>query len=190
MAETEQGGFGERVKHQAKDVGYRARDVAHEARERAMEGVEKTRRWMQPTGPRRARPLFGALPVLYLVPQDVHSVADYASAANAISPAFFADSVAAKASGIALGATAAVVSMLTDYRLSIAKLIPIEAHEVIDYVYGLGQIAAPCALGYFKRDRAAALMHLIGGALVIGLSLVTDYRAARGVGGGVTSDVD
>ncbi len=185
----EQGGLSDRVKQQAKDVRAKARDAAREAREKAIEGVERTRQWMQATGPRRARPLFGVLPVLYLVPQDVHSVADYATSAGAASTVLTADSTAAKVSGVALGSVAAVVSMLTDYRLSVAKLIPIEAHEVADYVFGLGQIAAPFLFGYWKRDRLAALTHIIGGAMVIGLSMVTDYRAQKGVGGGMTTDV-
>jgi len=166
-----------------RDVQSRARDLE----ERARRGVEQAREWMEPTGPRRARPLFGRMPLLYLVPQDVHSIADYASAASCASPAFYAGTTAARAASIAVGASYAATSALTDYRLSLVKVIPIEAHQVLDYVVGLTQIAAPFVLGYFKKDRAAALTHIVTGAMVIGLSLFTDYRAAKGVGGRIVA---
>jgi hypothetical protein len=170
------------------DLNEMSRDVQNRARElkdSASRGVEQARQWMEPTGPRRVRPLFGKLPLLYLVPQDVHSVADYASAASCASPAFFAATTAAKTASIAIGASYAATSAMTDYRLSVVKLIPIEAHQVLDYVVGLTQIAAPFLFGYFKKDRVAAMTHIVTGAMVIGLSLVTDYRAAKGVGGRV-----
>lgn len=168
------------------DMSEMSRDVQNRARElkdRASRGVEQAREWMEPTGPRRVRPLFGRLPLLYLVPQDVHSIADYASASSCMSPAFFAETTAARAASIAIGASYAATSAVTDYRLSLAKLIPIEAHQVLDYVVGFTQIAAPFLFGYFKKDRMAAVTHIMTGAMVIGLSLVTDYRAQKGVGG-------
>ncbi len=168
-----------------REMGREAQNRARELKDKASRGVEQAREWMEPTGPRRVRPLFGKLPLLYLVPQDVHSIADYVSAALCLSPAFFAESTAAKAASIAVGTSYAATSATTDYRLSLAKLIPIEAHQVLDYVVGITQIAAPFLFGYFKKDRAAAMTHIMTGAMVIGLSLVTDYRAAKGVGGRV-----
>ena len=129
-----------------------------------------------------SEPLFGALPLARVVPQDVHSVIDYVNAASAISTVLFADSTAAKLAGAALGASGATVSALTDYRLSAAKLIPIEAHEAIDHGWGLMAIAAPFALGYFRKDPAIAALHVMLGASTILVSLFTDYRAADGVG--------
>jgi hypothetical protein len=63
--------------------------------------------------------------------QDVHSAFDVA--------------------GAALGSQALAASLFTDYRLSLFKLIPVEAHEVLDYVDGLASIAAPFALGFAKQ---------------------------------------
>jgi hypothetical protein len=74
------------------------------------------------------------------------------------------------------------VSLVTDYRLSVAKVIPIKAHEIIDHVWGLTAISAPFILGYWKTAPRIALMHVIAGASTILASLVTDYRAARGQG--------
>ena len=129
-----------------------------------------------------SKPLFDALPLARVVPQDVHSVIDYANALGALSTVFFADSTAGKIAGAALGASGATVSALTDCRLGALKLIPIEAHEAIDHGWGLLAIAAPFVLGYYKKDPAIAAVHVMLGASTILVSLFTDYRAAEGVG--------
>ncbi len=172
------------------DLGKSVRDVAEMVKksadtvEHAVDKLEQEKhRWIEGTGPRPSRPLFGRLPLARVVSQDTHSMSDYASAALCASPMFLADGLAPKLAGGLLGMTQAMVSSLTDYRLSLAKVIPIEAHEVMDYVFGLSQLAAPFLFGYGKRDRASTFMHLLGGAVVIGLSLVTDYRAEKGIGG-------
>ena len=53
---------------------------------------------------------------------------------------------------IALGASVIGVSCLTDYRLSLAKVIPIRVHEALDYVWGASCIAAPFVFGYWKKS--------------------------------------
>jgi hypothetical protein len=80
-----------------------------------------------------------------------------------------------------LGVADASASALTDYRLSLAKVIPIEVHEALDYAVGLGAIAAPFLLGYRRKDRMASWLHIATGLTVIVGSLFTDYRAKRGV---------
>src|SRR4051812_18704175 len=79
-----------------------------------------------------SRPLFGRLPLARLIPQDVHSVMDYVDAATVMAGAL-SRSRRAKMMSLLLGSSGALVSALTDYRLSVAKVIPIEAHEVIDH---------------------------------------------------------
>jgi hypothetical protein len=73
------------------------------------------------------------------------------------------------------------VSLCTDYRLSAAKLIPIEVHEVIDYAWGAANVALPFVLGYWKRDPLVASLQIGTGLLTIAGSLFTDYRSWRGV---------
>jgi hypothetical protein len=126
-----------------------------------------------------AKPLFGVLPLSRLIPQDVHSVMDYANGAAAGTGALLSDDPAARLASVALAASAVGVSALTDYRLSVAKIIPIEAHEVIDHVWGIAAIAAPFVLGYWKRSPTVALMHVIAGAGTILSSLFTDYRSFK-----------
>ncbi len=172
------------------DLGKTVRDVAEMVKksadtvEHAVDKLEEEKhRWIEGTGPRPSRPLFGRLPLARIVSQDAHSISDYAAAALCASPLFVGEKLAPKLIGGLLGTTQALVSSLTDYRLSLAKVIPIEAHEVMDYVFGLSQLAAPFVFGYGKRDRASTVMHMLGGALVICLSLLTDYRAEKGIGG-------
>ncbi|WP_437535546.1 hypothetical protein WME79_14700 [Sorangium sp. So ce726] len=129
-----------------------------------------------------SRPLLGAAPLARIVPEDVHSVLDYSNGLIVALAGLSARTKAAKIAGVALGASVVFVSLLTDYRLSLAKRIPIEAHEVIDHAFGVSAIAAPFALGYAKRDPLAAVIHVAAGAATILGSLLTDYRAVRGAG--------
>ncbi|MEO7094169.1 MAG: hypothetical protein ABI175_13020 [Polyangiales bacterium] len=129
-----------------------------------------------------SEPLFDVLPLARVIPQDVHSITDYVHAAGCLATVFASDSVEAKVSGALLGASIGGVSLLTDYRLSAAKVIPVEVHEALDHGWGLAAIAAPFVLGYYKKDPAVAALHCLLGAGTILTSLFTDYRAARGVG--------
>ncbi|HWO26867.1 MAG TPA: hypothetical protein VNO30_49395 [Kofleriaceae bacterium] len=126
-----------------------------------------------------SKPLLGVLPLARLIPQDVHSVMDYANGLVTGSGAFLADCPSAKIASIALAAAGTSVSALTDYRLSAAKLIPIEQHEVIDHLWGIAAIAAPFVFGYWKKSPTVALMHVMAGASSILASLFTDYRSCK-----------
>ncbi len=142
----------------------------------------RVRQWLEPKGPRPSRKLFGLLPVARVIPQDVHSVLDYVGAASAITAATLAEETSATLTGIVVGSTALTSSALADYRLSVAKVLPIEAHEVLDYVSGLTLVIAPFAFGYWKKDRVASLINVISGASLLLTSMFTDYRAQKGIG--------
>jgi hypothetical protein len=127
-----------------------------------------------------SRPLFGVLPIKRLVPQDIHSLLDYSNGLTVAGVAWGASSPACTA-GLALGAGVIGVSLLTDYRLSLRKIIPIEVHEVLDYAWALSAIAAPFVFGYARRSPLAAMVHIAAGVSTLLGSLFTDYRAQRGV---------
>jgi hypothetical protein len=130
-----------------------------------------------------SKPLLGTLPIARLIPQDVHSVMDYGNGLMVGIAALFADEDSpAVAASLVLAGSVIGVSALTDYRISVAKLIPIEAHEAIDYVWGVGAIAAPFLFGYWRSTPKTALVHVVFGAGAILASLFTDYRAYRGRG--------
>lgn len=123
--------------------------------------------------------LLGVLPIARLIPQDIHSVMDYADGLTVASGALLDDHPAALSASIALGASAVLTALMTDYRLSAMKLIPIRTHEVIDHVWGLSCIAAPFVLGYWKKSPRVAMTHVMTGAMTILASLFTDYRSYK-----------
>lgn len=124
-----------------------------------------------------SRPLLG-LPLRRLIPQDLHSLHDYASGASVALFGALTGGAAALAGGI-MGLGTIAMSLMTDYRLSLAKLVPIEIHEVGDYVVGFGALLAPRLFGY--HDTLAGRAHTVLGLSVVLGSLVTDYRAEKGV---------
>jgi hypothetical protein len=128
-----------------------------------------------------SKPLLG-LPLARVIPQDVHSIADYVNGAAVGAGLFLTKKKSARTASGILGASVLLVSALTDYRLSLAKVIPIEAHEAADHVWGLSCIAAPFLFGYWKKAPQVAIAHVATGVMTIVASLFTDYRAERGVG--------
>ena len=137
-----------------------------------------------------SRPLLGKLPLRRWVPQDVHSLLDYQGGATSAVAGLLSDDPVAKAAGLALGSSVIGVSLLTDYRMSLTKLVPIEAHEIADYAYGAAAILAPFVLGYAKRSPIVAAVHVMVGLTTILASLVTDYRCQTGMhlGGELATD--
>jgi hypothetical protein len=123
--------------------------------------------------------LLGFLPIARLIPQDIHSVMDYVDGLTVASGAMFDDNTAAFTASIALGASAVATALMTDYRLSAMKLIPIRTHEAIDHLWGLSCIAAPFVLGYWKKAPRVAMTHVMTGAMNILASLFTDYRSYK-----------
>jgi hypothetical protein len=128
-----------------------------------------------------SKPLLGVLPIARLIPQDVHAMMDYGNGVAAGSGALMTDDPAARIASLALAATTIGISAVTDYRLSVAKLVPIEAHEVADYAWGLAAIAAPFVLGYWKKDPIVSTIQIATGVTALIGSLFTDYRGYRGV---------
>lgn len=128
-----------------------------------------------------SKPVLGGLPLARIVPQDVHSILDYGIAAGLAASTVLARTSRARAVGAVLGAGMAGASAITDYRLSVAKVLPIEVHERLDFAGGVAAVAAPFVLGYVRKDPIAAAMHVGIGLATIVTSLFTDYRAARGV---------
>jgi len=128
-----------------------------------------------------SKPLLGKLPLARVIPQDVHSVLDYVHAACFLLSAKLARTGRGRAVGLALGAGLGATSAVTDYRLSAAKLLPIEMHEGFDHATGLAAIAAPFLLGYARKDPVAAMIQIGLGIGTLVTSAITDYRAELGI---------
>jgi hypothetical protein len=124
-----------------------------------------------------SKPLLGRLPLARWIPQDYHSFGDYGGGLAMAACAVATDDRAAHLASAALASSVLGVSAITDYRISAAKIIPIEAHEALDHVWGLAAIAAPFVLGYWKTAPKIAIAHVAAGVSVIIGSLLTDYRA-------------
>lgn len=122
-----------------------------------------------------ARSLAG-LPLARAIPQDVHSIIDYATALAVAVAGFVAGGRRARIACSVIGGVGVAQSLVSDYRLSAVKIMPIELHEVRDYVWGAVNLAAPFVLGYRKRDRVASAVQMVAGATVILAALFTDYR--------------
>jgi hypothetical protein len=150
-------------------------EIAESAREKVDEMLSRVDRSHLSTGA-RSKSLLG-LPLRRAIPQDVHSIIDYAGAAAGLFAALAARTARARAANAALSMASTGVSALTDYKLSLAKVIPIEVHEAVDYVWGLSNILTPFALGYFRKDKTFSLMQIALGTGTIAASLFTDYRA-------------
>lgn len=156
-----------------------------ELRERTDELVGRSRmlaRELAPSLEIPSRPLLGFLPVVRAVPQDVHSIMDYLHGFAMAGSAFFSEKPGARFVGVSLGASLLTVSAMTDYRLSLRNIIPVETHEVFDYVWGGAAIALPFVLGYAKKRPLLAALQVALGVRSITLALMTDYRAAKGRG--------
>ena len=134
----------------------------------------------RPTKMRPSHSMLG-LPLRRWIPQDVHSFLDYANGLTLAASAGVSPDRTARWAGATLGAMLIGVSAVTDYRLSLAKVVPIEAHEATDYLGGLAAVIAPFALGYHKTCKAAKWMHIGVGLSTLAVSLFTNYRAYKGI---------
>ena len=121
------------------------------------------------------------LPLRRVVPQDVHSLLDYSNGLTLIASACLSRNQSAAWAGATIGSLLIGTSAISDYRLSLAKLLPIEVHEAMDYLGGFAAIAAPFALGYHRRSRAATWLQVGVGLSSIAVSMFTNYRAQRGI---------
>ena len=73
-----------------------------------------------------------------------------------------------------LGATLLIYSMLTDYDLSLLKIIPMKVHLFLDVLSGLFLAASPWIFGFADR---IYIPHLILGLLEIGAGLLTSTKS-------------
>src|SRR5215212_8438575 len=76
-----------------------------------------------------ARPLLGFLPLHRSLPMDLHTLLlDYMGSAQVASVGFLTGDRTARRVSLALGLSYGLASLLSDYRLSLVKAIPIRVH--------------------------------------------------------------
>ncbi|MFC7739482.1 SPW repeat protein [Roseomonas sp. GCM10028921] len=103
----------------------------------------------------------------------VHGTLDYLSGIVLIVLPWllgFADGRAAQWVPVAVGVILLVSSLLTDYELSIANIVPMPVHLGLDFLAGVLLVASPWVFGFSDR---VWLPHVVFGAFEIIASLVT-----------------
>jgi hypothetical protein len=111
------------------------------------------------------------------LPAWFHAVADYAVGITLVIVGLAYDgSAGAKATGIVVGATVLLVSMLTKYPLGVAKVLPFTIHSAGDYLAAALLIVAPFALNFNSAEGGITAFYIVAGIAVLAVSLITNYQ--------------
>jgi len=112
-----------------------------------------------------------------LLPAWFHALADYAVGAGLIVIAIaVGGSAGAVATGVVVGATVLLVSMLTRYPLGVAKVLPFTVHSAGDYLAAALLLIAPFALNFHSGDTGLTAVYVVAGIAVLAVSLITNYQ--------------
>jgi hypothetical protein len=115
--------------------------------------------------------------LIKLLPAWFHALADYAVGGLLIVVAIaVGGSAGAVGTGIVVGATILVVSMLTRYPLGVVKVLPFPVHSGGDYLAAALLLVAPWALNFSSGDTGLTAFYVGAGAAVLLVSLVTNYQ--------------
>ena len=112
-----------------------------------------------------------------LLPAAFHAVADYAVGIALIVVALASGgSAGAVGTGVVVGATVLLVSMLTKYPLGVVKVLPFTVHSAGDYLAAALLLAAPWALNFHEGDSGITAFYVFAGLAVLAVSLITNYQ--------------
>ncbi len=107
------------------------------------------------------------------IPTRVHGMLDYASGLLLIVAPYlfgFANGGAAQWVPMIVGAAILLMSLITDYELSLTRIIPMPVHLGMDVAGGLLLLASPWLFGFADQVRWP---HVILGIMEIGAGLMT-----------------
>ena len=112
-----------------------------------------------------------------LLPAWLHAVADYAVGAALVVVALASGATnGAVGTGVVVGITVLVVSMLTKYPLGIFKVLPFTIHSAGDYLAAALLVISPFALSFNDSDTGLAVFYVVAGVAVLAVSLITNYQ--------------
>jgi hypothetical protein len=115
--------------------------------------------------------------VIRLLPAWLHAVADYAVGAVLIIAALMVGgSAGAVGTGVVVGATVLLVSMLTRYPLGVVKVLPFQVHSAGDYLAAILLLVAPFGLHFRQSDAGLSALYIAAGIAVLAVSLITNYQ--------------
>ncbi len=108
---------------------------------------------------------------------NVHGAIDYSSVGlMLLAPSLLGLKGRARTLSYFFGATYAVVSALTDYKLALKRLIPFRAHGLVEISSAPLLVALPLVLGAFKQ-KSARNFFLGMAATVVTVYSLTDWDA-------------
>jgi hypothetical protein len=89
---------------------------------------------------------------------------------------FSDDSTAATTVPIVIGALVLLQSLITDYELSVADVLPLPAHLAMDVVAGIVLAASPWLFGFSDEGANAWIPHLVAGLGLLAAGLMTQHE--------------
>ncbi len=114
------------------------------------------------------------------ISSSLHGMLDYAAAVVLIAVPLMLNFQATSALALWLSVLAGVLlvaySLITDYGLSVVKLIPFNVHLILDALAGVAFLIAPFLFGFEGLIR---WFYLANGLIVLLLVLTTDARISR-----------
>lgn len=118
--------------------------------------------------------------VFYSISPRTHGYIDYGYGAALFAAPYVAQfDETARMTSLSIGAMHTGLSLITNYPLGAARVVPFWLHGAIEFAMGLTMIAAPWLLGFAKKDKAATTFFVTSGASVLMLWTFTDYRGVH-----------
>jgi hypothetical protein len=112
-----------------------------------------------------------------MIPLKTHNILDYVGALVLIASPYmfnFSDVTTARNLFLTLGFALAIYSSLTQYQYSIAKIIPIRPHMLLDIITGFVLMVGPYAFNYrVALTNGQTALHFVLGLGVWGLVALT-----------------
>jgi hypothetical protein len=115
--------------------------------------------------------------MLGLIPTRIHGIIDYLTGIAMIAAPYllgFADGTAAQWVPIVIGVLIIGQSLMTDYEVSMARVIPMPAHLMMDVGTGLVLAASPWLFGFADR---VYLPHLAVGLFELAVVVLSQRHA-------------
>lgn len=110
----------------------------------------------------------------------VHAVLDYATGLVLIlAPDLLQFSEIGGAAVLApriIGLGIILLEMITDFELSLVKLVPMKVHIIVDILAGVLLALSPYLFGFNDEKVNAWLPHMLVGVMIIGVSMLSQNR--------------
>jgi hypothetical protein len=120
--------------------------------------------------------------MLRIIPSNIHGVIDYITGATLLAAPYlfgFADGRADQWVPTIIGLVIIGQSLMTQYELSVVKIIPMPTHLMLDAGTGILLAASPWLFGFADR---VYLPHLLVGLMEVAVVLLSDNRSKRKAG--------